>query len=150
MPKFSLEYRNDKTACVCEPFLLGGDDLNTPIKTQFDRKMRRCYDAYRAVWLAKSKRELIAQAEEIAIVKQIMQNLSEIQDEDAMTYLLTFQNPLQIIADYWQSALEFNLPMRGSQLQSVLWHINDTHDADGEYEKEQDFASKESGSPALQ
>ena len=79
--------------------------MNRSVKAQFDHKMRLCYDAYRTVWLAKSKRELIEQAKEIAIAKTIMQNLSAIRDENAMAYLLTFQNPISIIVDYWQSAL---------------------------------------------
>lgn len=118
--KSSLEYRYDITACICEPFLLGGDNLKPSVKVKFDRKMRLCYDAYRTVWLGKSNRELIADADEIAIITQIMQNLPDIQYEDAMSYLLTFQNPLGVMADYWQSAIEAKFPFIGEQMRSIL------------------------------
>lgn len=107
-------------------------------KARLQQKLRDCYDDYYASWLKRSPAELIEQAEEISSVQRMRDELPGAVTEEDAEYLLRFRNPLEVVADRWQS-------MNGSgsvvdeDMTYILWELRDRQDAESDYEMEPEF-----------
>ena len=114
------------------------EERKDSVRSQFERKIKDCYQRFEAGWLQKSPAELIEAAEEIASVRRMAQELPSSAAEQDMVYLLRFKNPLEVVADAWQD-------MNGSgavvddEMKHMLWEIQDRQAAEADYEMEPEY-----------
>ncbi len=74
------------------------------LRQQLMDRLTENYADYRAELLLKDRQELIDGASEIAGVADVFHHLTERRyAEEELTYLLKFQNPLDVVADRWTS-----------------------------------------------
>ena len=113
------------------------EDANSKLK----RKLDACYNEYYESWLQMQPLDLVERAEEIASIRRMREELPDAVTEEDAAYLLRFKNPLEVVADAWQS-------MNGSgsivddDMTQILWEIRDRQDAEQDYEIEQGFFRK--------
>ena len=114
------------------------EERKDSVRSQFERKIKDCYQRFEAGWLQKSPAELIEAAEEIASVQRMAKELPSSAAEQDMAYLLRFKNPLEVVADAWQD-------MNGSgsvvddEMTHILWEIQDRRAAEADYEMEPEY-----------
>ena len=114
------------------------EERKDSVRSQFERKIKDCYERFEAGWLQKSPAELIEAAEEIASVQRMAKELPSSATEQDMAYLLRFKNPLEVVADAWQD-------MNGSgtvvddEMTHMLWEIQDRQAAEADYEMEPEY-----------
>ena len=104
-------------------------------RSALKRKLDACYYEYYESWLQMQPLDLIERAEEIASVRRMREELPDAVTLEEAFYLLRFKNPLEVVADAWQS-------MNGSgsivddDLTYILWELCDRREAEKEYELE--------------
>ncbi len=102
-------------------------------KKALERKIKDCYAEYYESWMQKQPIDLIERAEEIASVQRMLEELPQAVTTEDAEYLLRFKNPLEVVADSWQS-------MNGSgtvvddEMLHLLWELRDKQDAEQNYE----------------
>ena len=118
----------------------------TGAKERLSRKIQDCYDGYYASWLRKTPAELIESAEEIASVRRMLDELPNAVTQEDAEYLLRFRNPLEVVADGWQS-MNGSGTVAGDDMSYLLWNLRDRQAAEADYELEPEFYG--SGAPSL-
>lgn len=104
-------------------------------RSKLKRKLDACYNEYYESWLQMQPLDLVERAEEIASVRRMREELPYAVTEEDAAYLLRFKNPLEVVADAWQS-------MNGSgsivddDMTQILWELRDRQDAEEYFELE--------------
>ena len=107
-------------------------------KSALEHRIKGCYAEYYESWLRMQPIDLIDRAEEIASVQRMLEELPLAVAEEDAEYLLRFKNPLEVVADSWQS-------MTGSgtivdeEMSHLLWELRDKRDAEQVYEMEPEY-----------
>ena len=107
-------------------------------KVALKEKLQNCCEQYKAGWLQKRPDVLIEEAEEIASIQRMFKELPDAVTEEEAEYLLRFKNPLEVVADQWQS-------MNGSgtvvddDMSYLLWDLRDKQSAEFDYELEPEY-----------
>lgn len=102
-----------------------------------EKKLKSCYEAYRAEWLTKSPEQLINLAETICSVNLTEELLMRSITEEQAAYLLQFKNPLEVVSDYWKETHFDDGHVLQDELSIAVDHIMDSGDAEQTYELEQ-------------
>ena len=107
-------------------------------KTALESKIKDCYAEHYDSWMQMQPIDLIERAEEIASVQRMLEELPLAVTEEDAEYLLRFKDPLEVVADSWQS-------MTGSgtvvdeEMSHLLWELRDKQDAEQIYEMEPEY-----------
>lgn len=84
------------------------------MRQQLMKRVADNYAQYRAGLLLKERQELIDGADRIAKTAEVIQYLSEWKcSEQELSYLLKFQNPLEVVTDRWENCT-FDLDALGA------------------------------------
>lgn len=105
------------------------------IRDSFLKKLDKNYQSFLSQWLALDTAALIENAERIAVIKQTYQQLQDDYGNfysDCMTYLIQFENPLEIISDDVVVLAEDTI-VTHDDVGYALWHLFDRKDADNDY-----------------
>ena len=94
-------------------------------RQQLTARLKENYSEYRAELLLKDRQELIDGADRIARTAEVFDYLtSHNHTEQELAYLLKFQNPLEVIADYWMSC-QFELDALGALVADTVEKAED-------------------------
>ena len=108
------------------------------IHAQFEQKLNDCYDRYKAEWLQKRPDDLIKNAENIASIQRMFEELpGAVTDKDA-AYLLRFKNPLEVVSDFWIS-MNGSGSVADDDMMHILWEIRDSEAGERDYELEPEY-----------
>lgn len=102
------------------------------------RRVEQNFAEYKASVLKLDKQSIFGKAAEIAAIKHVADHMTNIHGyyERDVDYLLKFQNPLQLVSDYYQ----LNQP---TGVEDVIARICDTQDHTGDYPLMLDTKEKE-------
>lgn len=103
------------------------------------RRIEKNFSDYKASVLKLDKQSIFDKAAEIAAMKQVAHYMTNIHGyyERDIDYLLKFQNPLELVADYYQANLQL-------ELNDVIAGICDTQDHTSDYPLMPEAKAKES------
>lgn len=133
------DYRQSSAAPVQNP------------RDELHKKVSAAFEAYRSDWLRKSPKELLDISDEIYTVTQMSERLcNTIADEDA-AYLLRFENPLEVVSDYWNGLGIMDSHLIAGEMRHMVWDIRSRGDAEIDYELDPDHtdAPNENGMEEL-
>ena len=99
------------------------------------------YREYKERWLEMTPAELIDNCTEVEAVTRMAGDIPNCASEAEADYLLRFKNPLKLVSDLWIEKYGQENCVFYEELSGILWRLTDTHDADEEYEQEQDLLS---------
>lgn len=103
------------------------------IRESFLKKLDKNYQNYLSEWMNLDAAAIIENAEKIAVIKQTYQQLKDEDSDfytDCMTYLMQFENPLEVISD----DLSVMPIVDRDGVGHALWELSDHRDADCDYE----------------
>ena len=104
-------------------------------REQLRKRVEDCYRESFDSWLMKQPIDLIERAEEIASVQRMRDELPDAVTEEDAAYLLRFKNPLEVVADRWQS-MNGSGSIADEDMRHILWELQDRDDAQLDYELE--------------
>ena len=105
--------------------------MSSEVKTILRDRLKQNYGAYIAGIQGKSASELIDLASEITAAKQVCEELPDACDEEDVSFLLRFDNPLEVVRGYWEA--EITGYDHSGEMGHMLWEIRDRE----LYDKEQ-------------
>ena len=105
--------------------------MSSEVKTILRDRLKQNYEAYIAGLQGKSTSELINLASEITAAKQVCEELPDACDEEDMSFLLRFDDPLEVVRGYWEA--EITGCDHSGEMGHMLWEIRDRE----LYDKEQ-------------
>ena len=114
------------------------DASKRSVRAEFEQKVNGNLERRRAQWLMLQPGELIERAEEIASFQFMARRSIQRADEDEMTYLLRFKDPLEVLTDMWTDRQGMDTG-EDEAVDHILWEIADRRDAEGDYEMEPEF-----------
>ena len=119
-----------------------GDYLSEKqLRESFTQKVKACYAEYLAAWRKLQPQELIERAGEIHTIQQLADDLPESISAEDMAYLVRFKNPLEVVSDAWCDSVSYSLD--DEELDHVLWELRDRSNAEGDYEMEPEYYSRD-------
>ncbi len=103
------------------------------------RRIEKNFSDYKASVLKLDKQSIFDKAAEIAAMEQVVHYMTNIHGyyERDIDYLLKFQNPLELVADYYQANLQL-------ELNDEIARICDTQDHTSDYPLMPEAKAKES------
>ena len=125
--------------------------VNQSPRDELHKKVSAAFEAYRSDWLRKSPKELLDISDEIYTVTQMSERLCDtISDEDA-AYLLRFENPLEVVRDYWNVLDIMDSHLIAEEMRHMVWDLRCRGDAEIDYELDSDHtdAPNENGMEEL-
>ena len=114
------------------------DASKRSVRAEFEQKVNGNLERPKAQWLKLQPGELIERAEEIASFQFMARRSIQRADEDEMTYLLRFKDPLEVLTDMWTDRQGMDTG-ENEAVDHILWEIADRRDAEGDYEMEPEF-----------
>ncbi|CUX69825.1 hypothetical protein BN3590_03761 [Clostridium sp. C105KSO15] len=100
------------------------------LEKKLQEKMEANYRSYIQQLQNKPVSDLIGQAAEIAAVKLVYEELMEACSPDYAEYLIRFENPLELVSNYW---LDEQNVAHSEEMGHVLWNIVDKGLGEGDY-----------------
>ena len=104
------------------------------IEKKFRETIARNFADIRKDWMQLSKESLLSSANEIVAVQLMAKELPEHVSEGDMARLLKFQNPLQLVSDYWISMNGSDSLVVDDDLGYILWKIANEEGLEETYE----------------
>ena len=108
------------------------------VRAKFEQKVNGSLERHKAQWLKLQPGELIERAEKIASFQFMARRSIQRADEDEMTYLLRFKDPLEVLTDMWNDRQGMDIG-EDETLDRILWEIADRRDAESDYEMEPEY-----------
>ena len=108
------------------------------VRAKFEQKVNGSLERHKAQWLKLQPGELIERAEEIASFQFMARRSIQRADEDEMTYLLRFKDPLEVLTDMWNDRQGMDIG-EDEAVDHILWEIADRRDAESDYEMEPEY-----------
>ena len=113
---------------------------NTPdIRSLFRERIQNNYEDFYRDWLSSSADELIYEADQIAATQTVFNSVMDFIREDDMEYLLQYENPLEILRDFWLSESTASI----FDMKSCIRNAVDSEEVPDLYERISDDASEE-------
>ena len=97
--------------------------MSGKLKDALKKRLDENYTAFIVSLQGKTVSELIAMAPEITAVQQLHKELLDACDEDDATFLLQFDDPLEVVRGYWES--EITGYDHSGEMGHMLWEIRD-------------------------
>lgn len=111
--------------------------MSSEVKTILRDRLKQNYEAYIAGLQGKSTSELINLASEITAAKQVCEELPDACDEEDMSFLLRFDDPLEVVRGYWES--EITGYDHSGEMGHTLWRVREDNQDEFEQQDEKPF-----------
>lgn len=115
--------------------------MSSEVKTILRDRLKQNYEAYIAGLQGKSTSELINLASEITAAKQVCEELPDACDEEDMSFLLRFDDPLEVMRGYWES--EITGYDHSGEMGHILWRVREDIGDDTEQQEKKPFTKDE-------
>ena len=103
--------------------------MNDNLKAVLKERLDKNYEAFMEQLQSKDVSEVINMAPKITAVQQLHEELLNACDRDDVEFLLQFDNPLEVAADFWES--EITGYDHREEMGHMLWDIRDKGLYDG-------------------